>query len=187
MKLNLRKANALQQAINDAVSAITITTTLNLTEFSDVARELDDALTLARDNAARRLNLLKALYKIRQQVALMNSTSGIDEVLTAMALNDRLIKEATVLAQAPVRQDVDVITSRVAKLKEIKPSDGYYHENTIQTGVITRQLFDDSRDMILTLKRNKQQLADQLLELNVTNSITLDDDTLAVLKKEKLV
>ncbi len=63
MNISLRKANAVQAGINDAIKGIKIETTLELNEFQDVVAELKKANDALFTNDSRRQRLLLALFR----------------------------------------------------------------------------------------------------------------------------
>jgi hypothetical protein len=68
MNISLRKANAVQTAINDALKSIKIDLVVSINEFQSVEAELTRANAELFANDARRQKLLLALYNIRSLV-----------------------------------------------------------------------------------------------------------------------
>ena len=73
MEITLRKANAVQNSINEAIRSIKIETSIELNEFQDVTAELQAANNLLLSNDNRRQKLLLALYNIRGLVGISES------------------------------------------------------------------------------------------------------------------
>jgi hypothetical protein len=65
MNITLRKANAVQNSINDTVKSIKINFDLELNEFQDVESAITKANSELVVNDARRQKLIMALYNIR--------------------------------------------------------------------------------------------------------------------------
>ena len=78
MDITLRKANALQNTILDAIRNISIKITIELNEFQDPIGELQLANTAVFSNDTRRQQLLLSLYNIRGLVGTANANCGID-------------------------------------------------------------------------------------------------------------
>jgi len=91
MNISLRKANALQGAIQDAIKSIPITTNIEINEFQNIVSELHKANNLLFANDARRQKLLVALYNIRGLVGSANVQCGIDLKLATSAFVDKLL------------------------------------------------------------------------------------------------
>lgn len=187
MQINLRKANALQNAINDMINSITVVTTQQLNEFIDCDAKLTETSEQFITDSQRRRNLFRVLYDIRKKVAAANHRSGIDDVLTEIAYLDRMIKEVSIYANSSPKMEKDGITSRIAKMKLSTSTDVFYNENAFTSGVLTKEEINLYKENFLTLRLERGALTERLLELNITNSIVLDESTIVVLKKEKLV
>jgi seryl-tRNA synthetase len=67
MEITLRKANAVQNSINEAIRGIKITTNIEINEFQNVEVELKKANDLLIANDSRRQKLLLSLYNIIHQ------------------------------------------------------------------------------------------------------------------------
>jgi hypothetical protein len=192
MKITLRKASALQTAIQEAVKNIDVTVKVELNEFEspDVALSTANAKLVAADQ--RRTALTKALYTIRAQVGTANAECGINERLAKAAYVDKRIGQLTALVAADAVQDnMTVIQGKLEKLKapgaENSRRSLYGYSDTVGTGVLTQAQVDGFKAEQLALKKDKQKLNDEVLELNVRTEVVLSDETVAVLTSEGLV
>ena len=192
MKITLRKASALQTAIQEAVKNIEVAVKVDLNEFENP----QTALTLANSklvrNDQRRTALTKALYTIRAQVGTANAECGINERLAKAAYVDKRIGQLTGLVGAEALQDsMVVIEGKIEKLKADKEGGArrsiYGYADTVGTGVLTQAQVDAFKAEQLALKKDKQKLNDEVLELNVRTEVVLSDETVAVLTSEGLV
>lgn len=192
MKITLRKASALQNAIQEAVKNINVTVKVELNEFENP----QTALTLANAKLVqadqRRTALTKALYTIRAQVGTANAECGINERLAKAAYVDKRIGQLTGLVGAEALQDnMTVIQGKLDKLKAPASENSrrslYGYSDTVGTGVLTQAQADGFKAEQLALKKDKQKLNDEVLELNVRTEIALSDETVAVLTSEGLV
>jgi len=77
MNITLRKANAVQNSINDAIKHIKFETTIELNEFQDPNLVLTDANNKLFAADARRQKLLLALYNIRGLVGTANAPAEL--------------------------------------------------------------------------------------------------------------
>jgi hypothetical protein len=66
MEVTLRKANALQIAINEALKGLEFTEVVILNEFQNAQDEIKNARDKFMANLTRRSKLLSALYEIRK-------------------------------------------------------------------------------------------------------------------------
>jgi len=192
MKITLRKASALQNAIQEVVKNVDITVKVELNEFErpDVALETANLKLISADQ--RRTALTKVLYVVRAQVGTANAECGINERLAKAAYVDKRIGQLTALISSDAVQDsMLVINGKVDKLKADKGENSrrsiYGYSDTVSTGVLTQVQVDAFKAEQLALKKDKQKLNDEVLELNVRTEIALSDETVAVLTSEGLV
>lgn len=192
MNITLRKASALQNAIQEAIRSIDITVKVELNEFESPDIALTDANHKLVTNDQRRNALTKVLYGIRAQVGESNALNGINKSLALSAYIDKRIGQLTALTQADALQDnMVVINGKIEKLKSDKIETSrrsiYGYSDTVSTGVLTQTQVTAFKDELLSLKKEKQRFNDQILELNVRTEITLSAETVAVLTQEGLI
>ena len=192
MKITLRKASALQNAIQEVVKNVDITVKVELNEFErpDVALETANLKLISADQ--RRTALTKVLYVVRAQVGTANAECGINERLAKAAYVDKRIGQLTALISSDAVQDsMLVINGKVDKLKADKGENSrrsiYGYSDTVSTGVLSQAQVDQFKAEQLALKKDKQKLNDEVLELNVRTEVALSDETVVVLTNEGLV
>ena len=191
MNISLRKASALQNSINDAIKSIKIETSLTLNEFQDVAQELKNANDTLFNNDSRRQRLLLALYNIRGLVGSANAQSGIDLKLATAAFVDKRIGQLEGLVVDPVT-NLAVINGKLDKIRNDKSdtsrrSSIYGYNDTVSTNVIGHEQLDAIGAEIKNLKKQKQKINDEVLELNIKTEIPLSEEVVATLQSESLV
>ena len=191
MNLTLRKANAVQTAINDAIKGIEIKTTVELNEFQGVEAELQKANTALFANDARRQRLLLALYNIRGLVGQANATSGVDTKLATAAFLDKRLAQLAELASVEVITDLAVITGKLDKIKNSKDDASrgriYGYTDTVSTSVVSAEQLVTIKNEIKNLKKQKQKVNDEILELNIKTEIPLSEEVIGTLTSEGLV
>jgi uncharacterized protein YdcH (DUF465 family) len=191
MEITLRKANAVQNSINEAIRGIKITTTVDLNEFQNVEAELKKANDLLIANDGRRQKLLLALYNIRGLVGTANAASGIDLALAKAAFIDKRIGQLQELADSQAVTDLTVITGKLDKIRNDKSENSrsriYGYSDTVSTSVVGQGQIDEAKNEIKNLKKQKQKLNDEVLELNIKTNIPLSDDVVATLTAEGLL
>jgi hypothetical protein len=189
MNISLRKASALQNSINDAIKSIKIATSIDLNEFQDVAQELKNANDTLFNNDSRRQRLLLALYNIRGLVGSANAQSGIDLKLATAAFVDKRVAQLEGLVVDPVT-NLAVINGKLDKIKNSKEESRrslYGISDTVSTTVIGHEQLDVISAEIKNLKKQKQKLNDEVLELNIKTEIPLSEEVVATLQSEGLV
>ena len=191
MNLTLRKANAVQTAINDAIKGIEIKTSVELNEFQSVEAELQKANANLFANDARRQRLLLALYNIRGLVGQANATSGVDTKLATAAFLDKRLAQLAELAGAEVITDLAVITGKLEKIKNSKDESArsriYGYSDTVSTSVVSAEQLASIKNEIKNLKKQKQKVNDEILELNIKTEIPLSEEVIGTLTAEGLV
>jgi hypothetical protein len=191
MNITLRKASAIQNSINDAVKSIKVELTVELNEFVNVETALAKANSDMVANDGRRQRLTMALYNIRALVGTANAQSGIDTNLAKAAFIDKRIGQLEELAKATEITDLDVIKGKLDKIKNDKGETSrrsiYGYSDTVSTSVISKAQIDQAKAEILNLKKQKQKLNDEILELNIKTEIPLSDEVVASLQAEGLI
>lgn len=191
MNITLRKANAVQNSINEAIKNIKIEHTVELNEFQDPNLVLTAANNSLFEADSRRQKLLLALYNIRGLVGTANAASGIDVNLAKAAFIDKRIAQLDELAGLKPHTDLNVIQGKLEKIKNDKGENSrrslYGYADTVSTTVLSQEQISQIKEEILNLKKQKQKLNDEILELNIKTEIPLSDDIVATLQAEKLL
>ena len=190
MNITLRKANAVQNSINDTVKNIKVDLTVELNEFQDVEAAITRANNNLIENDNRRQKLTMALYNIRALIGTANAASGINTALAKAAFIDKRISQLEQLSSASEITELDVIKGKLEKIKNLKDearSRVFGYGDTVTTGILSKEQISQAKTEVLNLKKQKQKLNDEILELNIKTEIPLSDDTVAVLQAEGLL
>ena len=191
MNITLRKANAVQNSINDTVKNIRVDLTVEINEFQNVEDTLSKVNNELIANDGRRQNLTMALYNIRALVGTANAASGIDTALAKAAFIDKRIGQLEQLANGTEITPLEVIKGKLEKIKNDKGDNTrrslYGYSDTVSTGILSKEQVAQAKTEILNLKKQKQKLNDEILELNIKTEIPLGDDTVATLQAEGLL
>jgi hypothetical protein len=190
MNITLRKANAVQNSINDVLKNIKIDLSIEINEFQDVEAVIGTANDQLIVNDGRRQQITMALYNIRALVGTANAASGIDTALAKAAFIDKRIGQLEQLASAPELTDLAVIKGKLTKIQNDKGESRsriYGYNDTVSTGVLSKEQIAQAKTEILNLKKQKQKLNDEILELNIKTEIPLSEDTAKLLQAEGLL
>ena len=188
MKFTLRKANALQNTIQEHIKTIDIAMTVSLNEFQSTTSVLSTARETLVRNDAKRTQLTKALYGVRAKVGRANVEAGVADLLTDAAFIDKRLGHLKGLTESKVVEDTAVIEGKLEKLRsQDKNSRIYGYNDTVDTGVLEAGQIDGYKAEMRDLKKQKQSINDKVLELNVRTEIELDADTVSLLQAEQLV
>ena len=190
MNITLRKANAIQNSINDAVKNIKVELNVELNEFQNVEETISQANNALVEADGRRQKLTMALYNIRALVGTANSSSGIDTALAKAAFVDKRIGQLEELSHAKEMTGLDVIKGKLEKIKSLKDearSRVFGYGDTVTTSVLSKEQISQAKTEVLNLKKQKQKLNDEILELNIKTEIPLSDDVVKTLQSEGLL
>lgn len=190
MNISLRKANAIQNSIQESIRSIDITTTISINEFQDVETELTKANSELFVNDGRRQKLLLALYNIRGLVGAANTQSGIDMNLAKAAFIDKRISQLEEIGSCKPVLSLDILKGKLEKIRnrsDDSRSSLYGRDDSVCTSVVGKEQLDQIHAEIKNLKKQKQKLNDEILELNIKTEIPLSEDVVETLQKENLI
>lgn len=189
MKINLRKASAIQQNINEALKALDFNYTVSINEFQTPTAEIEKISKQFEDNLKTREDLLDTLFEIRSAVGEQNNRQGVTANLVELARLEKDISFFSQFVKAPVAQDLATLTGKIKKLSAQEGSADRYYRN--ETEVVTSVLDADDteafRVQVAAAKKRKQKLQDELLTLNVNAEITLSPHAVETLKKADII
>jgi len=189
VKISLRKANAVQVNINDLLKNISIKPTIEISEFVDPVATLQAANDALMAADVRRSDLLMALYSIRATVGIANFNSGIGNRLSHLAYIDKRLGQLDALVSESAQiKDLQIISGQLEKIRNRREEHRLYgYDNTVTSGVLQASQMESIRNIIRELKKQKQKLNDEVLELNVRTEIDLTDEVEAILVKEGIL
>jgi hypothetical protein len=190
-QITLRKASALQKSLQDLMASIDVKCTLALSEFQDPAEAIATANSRLLANDSRRNDLLMSIYSLRSLVGQGNAQSGIADKLSHAAYVDKRIAQLEAMAVADnLITEITIVSGKLDKIRN-RPADArghlYGYSDEISTGVLSSEQIDGIRSVIRDLKKQKQRLNDEILELNIRTEIQLTPDVEAVLVREALL
>ena len=176
MKITLRKANALQLAIGEAVKNIDIVTDAKINEFQNGEAEIARVAAEFRVNLERRTHLVEAMYEIRKAVSTANAGAGVDVKLADVAQLEKQVQFYNGLAGKKARDEAAVVEGKLKRLAEGDTKSRIYgYGDTVDTSVLTAEDIKGFRTAAATAKKAKQKLQDELLEINVRTEIEVSN------------
>jgi hypothetical protein len=180
MKITLRKANAVQTAINEAISALDLDINVSVNEFEKPIEKIAAARTVFTENSKTREVMLEALYNIRRDVARANAAVGINDTLTQVALLEKQIGHMTRLSKSKPRVAMEVLRGKLGKISSRDPNAGDAYrfvsasDDEVSTSIFEVDEIVEFRKKATDMKKRKLLLQDTLLELNVKTEIEVD-------------
>ena len=110
--------------------------------------------------------------------------------LATAAFIDKRISQLDELAGVEVMTELSVISGQLDKIKN-RPNDTrstiYGYVDTVETSVVTQTQLDQIKNEIKSLKKQKQKVNDEILELNIKTEIPLSEDVVKTLTEEGLI
>lgn len=186
MKISLRKANAIQASIIEEINGVDLKTEVTVNEFETVADRVSQAETRFFQNMEKRNALNEALYEIRAQVSGANGSSGINGLLTILAQTEKDIQLYNRISRLHPSVDVNVLEGKLDKIRQRK-EDMYGREDHVVTSIFNEATIDTFKSKLASLKKQKQKLQDELLEMNVRTEIQLEAKTVETLKSVNIL
>lgn len=191
IKINLRRAAALQNVLHETIKGIEVEPNIDVNEWQEPAEILQTANAQLFVNDSRRNDLLMSIYTIRSLVATQNAMSGVSSKLSHMAYIDKRIAQLTDLVGNAIKlESLDVIKGRLDKIRN-RPADSraslYHRDEDVRVCVLTQEQIDNIKSVIKELKKQKTNLNDEVLELNVRTEIELTPEVDAILSREGLI
>jgi hypothetical protein len=187
MQVSLRKANALQVAINEALKGLEFKSDVSINEFQDPEKEIELAKQKFDRNVQRRWNLISALYDIRTKVATANAANNIDNLLADLARLEKDLVFFAPFAKANTSTELRVLRGKLLKIANREGESYSFHSSEVSTSIFTEEDLASYSTSLADFKKKKQALQDQLLEVNVRTTIELATGTVEVLKAESII
>jgi alpha-glucosidase (family GH31 glycosyl hydrolase) len=188
MKISLRKAHAVQTAIKEAMVQIEPVTTISVNQYQDYSIEMQKAQNEFCEKENTREELLRALYSIRGKVGKAKELAGIGEKLTQCAYIDKQISMLESFANCKPETDQKVVYGRMDTIKNTPVENrAYGFVDSVSTTIFSREQIEEYKKKIKSLKKQKQKLNDEVLELNIKTEVELDPETVKVLSADGIL
>lgn len=185
MNITLKKASAAVLALTAEISntrnQLQQTLIVRTTIHSDLYTVKENARVKSVDTLEKLVDKIVVLYSIRAKVSAANHQHGIDVVLNEIAFTDAKLSALSLVANAGISDDETIrkhMTS--AKNRYEKDTNGYASEDVTFMSM-TEELVAPIKEGVKGLKRMKRELQDRLLELNISNKISLSEKEVEIL------
>tara|TARA_B110000503_G_C7085537_1_gene387105 strand:+ start:107 stop:664 length:558 start_codon:yes stop_codon:yes gene_type:complete len=185
MNITLRKADAIRSSINEVLKEMPFNTRVSINEFQIPPTVISQTEEVFATNLARRDALLLAMYEIRKLVAKGNDVAGINDILIDITHLEKQIKFFSKLATEQIKEDMSVIKGTLDKIRNVKDERSF--RSKIIVGVLEKEDIAGFQQVVLQSRRSKQQLQDQLLEMNIRTEIPLSEQTVKTLTDEGII
>jgi hypothetical protein len=183
MRISLRKAAALQKEILAAAPAVSALVKLSVYSEDPVLDLLNHERKVL-EAVALRANLMKVLSEIRKDTAKVNMDGGIQGLVSRAAFIDKDIAFLSTLASADARPSSAVVSGKIDRLRT---TDTYGYSEEVVLSTLSAESIENFAASLATLKKEKVKIQDELLELNIKNSIKLSEESVSVLTEAGLL
>lgn len=187
MKLNLRKASALQLAINEQISATEMPVSVTITRYDNPIKLTAEAADKLVEGLSKKRQLLAVLYSIRRKNATASEAAGISGFLAEIAFIDKKVVLLNSLARvntfAKTEGQLNAAIHDLRNEAAIPVQYAHQRRESFETSLIIEDQVKAWKKEIADMKREKQDFSDALLEANVKNEIELSETEETILKK----
>lgn len=193
MDLNLRKARKLEQKINDLIKERDFNTVTEVRLKSTVEQALDQISSdkeIFYKEVSRTAELVNLRFSIRKRIDKVNYTLGINDLMNEKELlnaktelNVSLKNKAKAALSKEQLEDTMKMTAGALE----RSSSNYGLSATLATNILTTSELEDLKKEILDLKKQQENLDDQLSQKNLGGLVTLTPEEVILLQSEGLV
>lgn len=175
--VNLRKATALIARIEENLQEVLRVPCQSVVDIhTHKSQSVADTVALAQkkfDDAVAMIDVYyRILLNLRTAVGQANAASGVSERLTKIAIIDRKIRTLNTWANNQPTVEIDYLNSRLNTLSTAYGTPGVV--DYVQYTTSSAKTLEQIKQTIKDLKKEKQQLNDEILELNIKTTISLD-------------
>lgn len=184
MKINLRKAAVIQQALQDELKRErNDSTDLRISVFdADIKTTLDAHQRRIQENLARTDRLLKALYTLRQIVARANAEAGITDRLAEEAHLAAREAALAALVRAEVRPNESTLMAELQERRSSKTDSIYSgRDYSMSVPILTESLQNSFKGDMDAVRRLRRRLRDDMVTINVKTEIEVPEEVSQVL------
>lgn len=188
MRVTLRKADNFQRQLGEAVKALSMNTTVSLTEYDDATAVFANAREKNEKTLATLSLYRAAYYQIRRDVAVANVESGISGLLADQAMIEAEIGSMAALVKAEPSKPSEQIRGLQGKMQSGEAKEIYGGTITqFTSGIYSEEEITHFGEERAALRRKLADIKDDLLAKNTGTFIELDDVTQLALKKAGII
>ncbi|NBR61980.1 MAG: hypothetical protein EBT86_10145 [Actinobacteria bacterium] len=187
MEITLRRANSVQNQINEVLKSLNFDYLISVNEFENAEQAIESAAINFSENIKRRERLLEALYAIRKNVGSANISEGIDIRMADAAHLEKQIKFYTDLMDAKIRLSKEVIEGKINRIRTTENVSRMYREEGIQTTIFVQQDLVNFKNIVNFARKKRQKIQDEILELNTRVTIGISNEVEKTLKDEGII
>lgn len=189
MNVTLRKADALQKLIQNAINSTNPVPTVVITRFNSATKSIEEARAKFQSDWNKKSELLMVLYEIRELSGNTGAAAGVSSLLAQMAQIDKTIALYLPLASTTdFLPEIQVLRAQQIDLIEDKTVERYAsRRESISVSIFDKESVAKYVAQVAALRRERLEISDRLLAINVSTEITLRTDTAGILKQHGII
>lgn len=187
MDVNLRKAAKIEQQISEKLNDLeqdVTTTTVSLNQYDDPISQVDEQLRKFEKSYEAIDELSRIRLRLRRHIGTANSDSGVDKCLARLAYVNKRLAYLTSI-ETVHRKSPEYIKGVWEDFRS--PPDrqvGIYNRHIAPVVYfLNEEMCDRIQKNINDLKIQKSEAEDELLALNVNNTVCIENDEVQCLNK----
>lgn len=190
MKINLRKASALQSVIRSAISEqnslVTGSINMPLWNVSDESMAQERGKQVNALSTVERLEDL--LVNMREQVGKVNVKAGVNSLLAEQTkVTSQIGRLTRLIAHSEVMPSTDALQRQVDAIKARAEKSPIYRDDSITVGCFSIKDLERFKNSLVKLRRRQVEINDALIAANISNEISISDNDWTWLENQGLV
>jgi hypothetical protein len=189
MKINLRKAavvqNSIRAAIGERANMLSGQHTVQLWAVNDEA--LGDARRLQRTALEEAARLEEILMDIREQVAAANVRCGVSQLLAEDAVLTAQISRLGRVVKATPAPGAAQLAEQARQINASNEKSAYRMQDSFTVGVFTVADIEGFNLELVSLRRRRTQLSEELITRNISTEINIKDSAYSWLESLGIV
>lgn len=192
METNLRKARKLEAKIPHAIAKHSGTESLEVlasTSSEEALNELASARSKLQEQLSNNLQLVEARYSIRRKIEQANEATGINQLINAREAINTKIAYLGILEGLTVASERELLDKLAHKVKQLDKGEHSYGASTVSvsSGIISKLEKEALLSQVDSLKKELEDIEEQLVQKNVGVKITLSAGEVELLQANGLL
>lgn len=192
MEINLRKARKLEAKINQAAtkqSALEFSLSILASSTDEeAAKKLTSAKSRLQEQIQNSLKLTEVRYSIRRKIEQANEDVGINQLMNRREeIQSKLAFYNTIegLDTCSQREMLDLLSAKRKSLE--KGTDNFYGKVNVTVQTLSEEEKNALTGQAVSLRRELEDIEEQLIQKNVGAKVTLSEDEVALLQSNGLL
>lgn len=192
MEINLRKARKLEAKINQAAtkqSALEFSLSILASSTDEEAiNELTSAKSRLQEQIQNILKLTEVRYSIRRKIEKANEGVGINQLMNRREeIQSKLAFYNTIegMDTCSQREMLDLLSAKRNNLE--KGTDSFYGKVDVTVQTLSEEEKNALTGQAVSLRRELEDIEEQLIQKNVGAKVTLSEDEVALLQSNGLL